>query len=168
MCSSGNHGAALARAAQSRGISACVIVPENTPACKRAAIEAYGARIVTCSPSMDAREAAMATELASFPPDAQPAFIPPYNHPDVIAGQGTMALEFLEQAKANWGAEEARRCPLDAIVVPVSGGGMISGVATVVKALAWPCLVRARNCSPKTMCTTLTPQFLASSPACWL
>jgi threonine dehydratase len=139
----------LALAARLRGIDACVIIPENTPACKRAAIEAYGARVLKCAASMDAREAAMAAELARRLQEAQPAFVPPYNHPRVIAGQGTIALELLDQAEAELSRrrdasskDNARRSCLDAVVMPVSGGGMLSGIATVVKAKAPNCLVR--------------------------
>ncbi|KAL4437503.1 hypothetical protein ABPG77_003484 [Micractinium sp. CCAP 211/92] len=118
--SSGNHGAALAFAARLRGIPATVVVPANTPEIKRAAIRGYGVQPVVCAPTIDAREAA----CREIQERTGAAFVPPYNHPAVIAGQGTIALEFLEQAPE-----------LEAIIVPVSGGGMISGIAVAAKAL---------------------------------
>ncbi|KAL4452087.1 hypothetical protein ABPG75_007749 [Micractinium tetrahymenae] len=118
--SSGNHGAALAFAARLRGIPAAVVVPSNTPEIKRAAIRGYGVEPVVCAPTIDAREAACRDIQAQ----TGATFVPPYNHPAVIAGQGTIALEFLEQAPG-----------LEAIIVPVSGGGMISGIAVAAKAL---------------------------------
>jgi threonine dehydratase len=118
--SSGNHGAAVARAAQLRGIAAHVVVPANTPAIKRAAIRSYGVEPVVCEATIDAREAACAAIQAQ----TGATFVPPYNHPLVIAGQGTMALEFLQQVPQ-----------LEAIIVPISGGGMLSGVAVAAKAL---------------------------------
>lgn len=192
-CSSGNHGAALALAAQMRGCSATVIVPHTTPACKTAAIRAYGARVITCDASMDARERALEDEMAKCPAGHKPTFVPPYNGAATIAGQGTMALELLEQARewvtepgsdpaAPAGSSVAQCLPerdvsdpaqsaaaqvhtgreptaprtqqhdvsgsgdrvLDAVVVPVSGGGMISGIATVIKAQMPGCKVRIR------------------------
>lgn len=94
--SSGNHGAALAFAARLRGIPATVVVPANTPEIKRAAIRGYGVQPVVCAPTIDAREAA----CREIQERTGAAFVPPYNHPAVIAGQGTIALEFLEQAGA--------------------------------------------------------------------
>ncbi|PSC71128.1 serine racemase [Micractinium conductrix] len=118
--SSGNHGAAVALAAQLRGIPASVVVPANTPQIKRAAIRSYGVEPIVCEATIDAREAACAQVQAA----SGAAFVPPYNHRDVIAGQGTIALEFLQQVPG-----------LEAIIVPVSGGGMISGIAVAAKAL---------------------------------
>lgn len=92
--SSGNHGAALAFAARQRGIPAAVVVPANTPEIKRAAIRGYGVEPVVCPPTIDAREAA----CREIRERTGAAFVPPYNHPAVIAGQGTIALELLEQA----------------------------------------------------------------------
>jgi threonine dehydratase/serine racemase len=118
--SSGNHGQALALAARVAGIPAHVVVPRGAPAVKVAAIEGYGAHIVACEPTLAARE-----ESARAVTEATGAtLIPPYDHPHVIAGQGTVALEILEQV-----------AELDAIVAPVGGGGLISGIATVLAAL---------------------------------
>eukprot|EP00873_Tetraselmis_striata_P041235 jgi/Tetstr1/461499/TSEL_006605.t1 len=118
--SSGNHGGAVALAAKLRGIAATVVVPEGTPACKTDAIQGYGGKVVVCEPTMDGREKTCEELMAS----TGAVFIHPYNDPRVIAGQGTIALELLEQVHG-----------LDALVVPVSGGGMISGIAVAAKAL---------------------------------
>jgi threonine dehydratase len=91
--SSGNHGAALALAARLRGIPAAVVVPSNTPQIKRAATRSYGVEPVVCEATIDAREAACAEIQAR----AGAIFIPPYNAKEVIAGQGTIGLEFIAQ-----------------------------------------------------------------------
>ncbi|KAF5839446.1 serine/threonine dehydratase [Dunaliella salina] len=119
--SSGNHAAAIARAAQARSIPAFIVLPSNTPQCKIDAVKEYGGIITMCPPGMDAREAACKRVIA----ETGATFVPPYNHPQVIAGQGTIALELLQQVP-----------DLDAIVVPVSGGGMISGISICCKHLA--------------------------------
>jgi threonine dehydratase/serine racemase len=118
--SSGNHAQAIALAARLRGIAAHVVMPCNAPAVKRRAVEGYGARVVESEPDLEAREAAAARVQA----ETGASFIPPYDHPDVIAGQGTVALEMLAQTPR-----------LDAIVVPVGGGGLLSGVCIAAKAL---------------------------------
>lgn len=118
--SSGNHAQALALAAQLRGIPAHVVMPTNAPAVKRRAVAGYGARIIPCEPSLEARERTTAAVLA----ETGAHFVPPYDHPDVIAGQGTVALELLDQVP-----------DLDAIVAPVGGGGLLSGVCIAAKAL---------------------------------
>lgn len=112
--SSGNHAQALALAARLRGIQAHIVMPDNAPAVKRRAVEGYGAHIYPCEPTQAAREAGAERVVR----ETGGTLIPPYDHPDVIAGQGTLALELMEQAP-----------DLDAIVVPVGGGGLISGVA---------------------------------------
>lgn len=118
--SSGNHAQALALAAKMRGIPAHVVMPSISAEIKKAAVRGYGASIVECDPTIAAREATAARVIA----ETGGTMIPPYNHPDVIAGQGTVALELLDE------------CPqLDAIVVPLGGGGMISGIAIAAKAL---------------------------------
>ncbi|MCA9285439.1 MAG: pyridoxal-phosphate dependent enzyme [Phycisphaerales bacterium] len=118
--SSGNHAQALALAAQLRGIPAHIVMPRNSPKVKVAAVEGYGAAIRFCEPTQPAREALAAEVVA----ETGGTLIPPYDHPDVIAGQGTIALELLEDHP-----------DLDAIVVPVGGGGMISGVAIAAKGI---------------------------------
>ncbi|MEM8547467.1 MAG: pyridoxal-phosphate dependent enzyme [Pseudomonadota bacterium] len=118
--SSGNHGAALAMAAASRGIQAHVVMPSNAPTVKKAAIEGYGAAIYECTPTVQAREDLLAQVLA----DTGAHEVHPYHDARVIAGQGTVGLELLEQAEQ-----------LDAVVVPVGGGGLLAGVALAVKSV---------------------------------
>lgn len=118
--SSGNHGAALAMAAALRGIPAHIVMPDNAPAVKRDAVAAYGAWIIDCESTLAAREAALEQLLQET--GAHP--VHPYTDPRVIAGQGTVALEVLEQMPE-----------LEVLVVPVGGGGLLSGVALAVKAL---------------------------------
>ena len=118
--SSGNHGAALALAAQMRGIRAWVVMPRNAPQVKIRAVEAYGADISFCDPTLAAREAAAAELLRS----TGGTLIHPYDDNRVIAGQGTAALELLEEIP-----------DLDVICAPVSGGGLLSGTAIAAKSL---------------------------------
>jgi threonine dehydratase/serine racemase len=119
--SSGNHAGALALAARLRGIPAHVVMPRNASPVKRRAVEEYGGRVVECEPTLAAREATAAAVLA----ETGGTLIPPYNHRDVIAGQGTAALELLEQVTG-----------LDAIVAPVGGGGLIAGMAIAAAGVA--------------------------------
>ncbi len=118
--SSGNHGAALALAAQMRGIRAWVVMPRNAPQVKIRAVEAYGADISFCEPTLAAREAAAQELLRS----TGGTLVHPYDDDRVIAGQGTAALEFLEEIP-----------DLDIICAPVSGGGLLSGTAIAAKSL---------------------------------
>ena len=110
--SSGNHGAALALAAKTRGIPAHVVVPEDAIASKVAAIRAYGATLHFCAPTLAARDEA-ADRIRS---ETGATLVHPFTHPEVIAGQGTATLELLEDTGA-----------LDALITPVGGGGLISG-----------------------------------------
>ena len=110
--SSGNHGAALAAVAQELGIPATIVVPRDASSFKRAAIKRYGGKIVTCGPTLAARE----TTLARVQAASGAHFIPPYDHPAIIAGQGTAALEILEQDP-----------DVDEIWMPVGGGGLAAG-----------------------------------------
>ena len=119
--SSGNHAQALALAAKLRGIPAHVVMPTTAPQVKRDAVIGYGARVVPCEPTLAARER-VAREVGE---DTGAVMIPPYDHPDVIAGQGTVALEVLEQVPE-----------LDAIVAPIGGGGLISGIALAIRGQA--------------------------------
>ncbi len=129
--SSGNHGAALAWAARQRGIPAWIVVPENTPAVKQRAIENYGGQIIRCAPTLEAREETMRKVQA----ETGAALIHPYDDDRVIAGQGTAALEALEDAG-----------PVDAILAPVSGGGLLAGTAiAATSALAG---IRVIGCEP--------------------
>ncbi|HSR65433.1 MAG TPA: pyridoxal-phosphate dependent enzyme [Xanthomonadaceae bacterium] len=122
--SSGNHGAALALAARTRGIACHVVVPQGAVAAKLAAIEAYGATLHACAPTIAAREAAAARVQG----DTGATLVHPYTDPQVIAGQGTAALELLNACDG-----------LDALVVPVGGGGLASGCALALAALAPQC-----------------------------
>lgn len=108
--SSGNHAQAVALAARELGTTAVIVMPEDAPGSKRAATEGYGAEIVTYDRYTEDR-VAVAEALAA---DRGLALIPPYEHPHVMAGQGTAALELLEEAGE-----------LDALLVPVGGGGLI-------------------------------------------
>jgi threonine dehydratase/serine racemase len=110
--SSGNHAQALARAARERGIPAHIVMPRTASPVKRAAVEGYGGRVVECEPTLAERER-VAAELVA---QTGGSLIPPFDHPDVIAGQGTAALELLEDVP-----------DLDAVVAPVGGGGLLSG-----------------------------------------
>ena len=114
--SSGNHGAALALAGRLLGVEVTVVVPEAASDFKRRAVLRYGARVVGCGPTLADREAA----LVDIQTKRSMLFVPPYDHPDVIAGQGTAALELLASVPE-----------LAAIWVPVGGGGMASGTVLV-------------------------------------
>jgi threonine dehydratase len=118
--SSGNHGAALAMAARTRSIPAYIVMPSNAPAVKRAAVAGYGGVIIDCEPTLAAREATLAELLDNT--GALP--VHPYNDARIIAGQGTAALELLEQVP-----------DLDVVVVPVGGGGLLAGTALAVKGM---------------------------------
>ncbi|MFF0862592.1 threonine/serine dehydratase [Nonomuraea sp. NPDC003560] len=116
--SSGNHGQALAFAAAQFGVPCVVVVPEGTPAVKAAAIEGWGAELVVVPP--DQREVT-AERLAG---ERGLTLVPPYDHRAIIAGQGTIGLEIVEDLP-----------DVEAVLVPVSGGGLAAGVAAAVKAL---------------------------------
>jgi len=118
--SSGNHAQAVAYAARLLGVPAVVVIPENAPAVKVAATRHHGATVVRCEPGVAAREAATRQLISAY----GYTLIPPFDDPQVIAGQGTAGLEI------------AAECPdAELVVVPVSGGGLISGIATAVRAL---------------------------------
>jgi threonine dehydratase len=124
--SSGNHGAALALAARTRGIACHVVVPHNAVPAKLAAIAAYGAILHHCEPTIAAREALCAqVQLATGA-----ELVHPYTDPRVIVGQGTAALELLNQ---NGSGGTGR---FDALVVPVGGGGLAAGTAIATAALS--------------------------------
>lgn len=118
--SSGNHGQALALAAELRGIPATIVMPANAPDVKRRAVAGYGARIVDCEPTLAARE----STLAEVVEETSATFIHPYDDARVIAGQGTAALELLEEIPE-----------LDAVLAPVGGGGLLSGTAIAARAV---------------------------------
>lgn len=118
--SSGNHAAALARAARLRGIPAYIVMPDNTPRSKRAAVERQGGQITFCEPTLAARERAAAACVAR----TSAVMVHPYDDLAVMAGQGTVGVELLEQAG-----------DLDLVLAPVSGGGLLSGIAVAGKTL---------------------------------
>ncbi|PZP56807.1 MAG: serine dehydratase [Azospira oryzae] len=118
--SSGNHAAALSLAAARRRIPAYLVMPSNAPQVKRKAVAAYGGRIVLCEPTLAAREEACARIMA----ETGARLVHPYNDYRVMAGQGTAALELLEEVRE-----------LDVVVVPVGGGGLLSGTALAAKGL---------------------------------
>ena len=116
--SSGNHAAALALAARNRGIKAHIVMPETSPRTKREAVAGYGADITFCAPTLEARE----TTLDKVVSETGAAFIHPYNNFNVICGQATAARELLEDTG-----------PVDIVMVPVGGGGLLSGTAITVR-----------------------------------
>lgn len=119
--SSGNHGAALAWAASLRGIPATVVVPTNAPAPKKLAIAGYGATIVECEANTRSREETTQRVMAKHGYE----LVHPFDDDRVIAGQGTAALELMEQVYG-----------LDAVIAPTGGGGLLSGTAIAVKGVA--------------------------------
>ncbi len=119
--SSGNHAQALALAARMRGIHATIVMPSNAPEVKRAAVAGYGGEIVLCEPNLQAREETLAAVVGNN----GAVVIHPYNNYAVIAGQGTASLELLEEVPA-----------LDAILVPVGGGGLLSGTLIAGKGIS--------------------------------
>ena len=118
--SSGNHAAALARAAKLRGITAHIVMPSNSSKVKVRAVEGYGGRIVFCEPNQQAREEACARVLA----ETGATLIHPFENEHVMAGQGTIAVELLEDVP-----------DLDIVLCPVGGGGVLSGTAVAAKTL---------------------------------
>jgi threonine dehydratase len=116
--SSGNHGAALAWASRLKGVKATIVVPHNAPAPKKRAIEAYGATIVYCEPNVQAREAAVDALIAQHGYE----LVHPFNDFRVMNGQGTAALELLEEVP-----------DLDIVMSPLGGGGLLSGTTIAAK-----------------------------------
>ncbi len=126
--SSGNHAAALALAASIRGITAHIVMPDNSPEIKKKAVAGYGANITFCEPTLQARESTLAKIMA----ETGATEIHPYNNFFVIAGQGTAAKELIE----DFGA-------FDIIMAPVGGGGLLGGTAISTKYLLPECKVIA-------------------------
>lgn len=118
--SSGNHGAALAMAAAVRGLPARIVMPSNAPSVKMAAVKAYGGEVIECEPTLVARESTLEQVVAEHGCHV----VHPYDDPRIVAGQGTVALELLEQLES-----------VDVVVIPVGGGGLLGGMATAIKAL---------------------------------
>lgn len=118
--SSGNHGQALAWAAKMASIPAYIVMPSNSPQCKIAAVKGYGGIVTLCEPNLASREKTSLDVMEQ----TGAVFVHPYNDPDVMSGQGTIVLELLEQIE-----------DLDAIIVPIGGGGMCSGISIAAKSL---------------------------------
>ncbi|MBD3170185.1 MAG: pyridoxal-phosphate dependent enzyme [candidate division Zixibacteria bacterium] len=119
--SSGNHAAALALAARERGIKAYVVMPDNSPKVKKAAVAGYGAEIIYCKPTLEARE----STLEKVVEKTGATFIHPYHNFNVIAGAGTAGKELVEEVDE-----------LDFVIAPIGGGGLISGTSISVTELA--------------------------------
>ena len=120
--SSGNHAQAVALASRINNVKAIVVMPSTSPKVKKDAVRNYGAEIVESDPSQEGREAAANRLMKEIGDDA--VFLPSSNDVNIITGQGTMALEMLEDVP-----------DLDAILVPVSGGGMLSGISIAAKGI---------------------------------
>src|SRR5213593_5081792 len=118
--SSGNHGAAVARAAKLRGIPAHIVMPSNSAKVKVRTVESYGAHIIFCEPTEQVREAQCAQVIKK----TGAMLIHSFENEDVIAGQGTAAVELLEDV-----------ADLDLVMCPVGGGGLVSGTAIAVKSM---------------------------------
>ncbi|KAB8342753.1 hypothetical protein FH972_022351 [Carpinus fangiana] len=156
--SSGNHAQALALAARTRGVPAHIVMPRISTPSKIAATRGYGAHVHFSGSTAPEREACVARVRAE---EGGPVLVPPYDHPDVLLGQGTMAIEFEQQVKEmlaaeressidgfGWRSRQAQRAQraqraggsergagsegLDAVVAPCGGGGMLSGIATAL------------------------------------
>ncbi len=130
--SSGNHAAALALAARLRGVPAYIVMPNNAPSIKKKAVEGYGAQITFCEPTLASRESTLA-EIAAMTGATE---IHPYNNFEVIAGQGTAAKELLEEVG-----------PLDILLCPIGGGGLLSGTS-----------ITGRELNPKGMVIAAEPE----------
>jgi threonine dehydratase len=118
--SSGNHAQAVALAARTKGYRATIVMPRNAPKVKVNAVRGYGAEILFCEPTIEARK----EMTQQYIQDSGAHFIHPYNNPKVIAGQGTVAKELLEKIP-----------DLDIIIAPIGGGGLISGICIAAKAM---------------------------------
>ena len=118
--SSGNHAQATAIASKHVGAQATIVMPEDAPRSKMESTRSYGARIVTYNRHTESREAIAGKILE----ETGATLVPPFDHPMIMAGQGTAALELLEETG-----------PLDALITPIGGGGLISGCATISKDL---------------------------------
>ena len=118
--SSGNHGAAVARAAKLRGIPAHIVMPSNSAKVKMRAVEGYGARVVLCEPTEAAREATCADVISS----TGATLIHSFENEEVMAGQGTTAVELLEDVP-----------DLDLVMCPIGGGGLLCGTAVAAKSM---------------------------------
>ncbi len=118
--SSGNHAQAIALAAKQRGVPAYIVMPETAPRVKVEGVRSHGAEITFCEPTLEARERAAAAVMER----TGATFVHPFDNPHVVAGQGTAALELIDAAG-----------PLDAIIAPIGGGGLLSGSSITTRAL---------------------------------
>ena len=118
--SSGNHAQAVAYAAQKRGIPAYIVMPNNSPDVKLDAVRGYEAKVTLCEPTLEARR----TTLEKIAEKTGATIIHPFNNSNVIAGQGTAALELIEEIGN-----------LDAIIAPIGGGGLMSGTCITTRSL---------------------------------
>ncbi len=154
--SSGNHAQAIALAARLTGLTATIVMPEDAPSVKLAATRGYGAEVVTYDPETTVREE-LAADLAV---ERDLHLIPPFDHPDIIAGQGTVARELLQDAG-----------PLDLLLVPCGGGGLLSGCALAARSLSPGCRIvgvepelgddATRSFHSGTLCTVQNPATIA-------
>ncbi|KAI5117576.1 hypothetical protein M0805_005638 [Coniferiporia weirii] len=127
--SSGNHAQALAYASRALGVSCQVVMPSNSASVKKDAVSGYGATVTECVPTLQAREDGVKEIMERIQSDGRRiVLVPPYDDTQIIAGQGTLTLEMVEQAK-----EQGRI--LDVLITPVGGGGMLSGCALAAKGL---------------------------------
>ena len=124
--SSGNHAQAIALASRLLETSATIVMPKDAPSAKRQATEGYGARVVAYDPATETREAI----AAALHRESNGTLIPPFDHPHVIAGQGTAARELLQEVGT-----------LDVLITPCGGGGLLSGSAIAARALSPGCRV---------------------------
>ena len=118
--SSGNHAQAVAYSAQKKGIPAYIVMPDNSPDVKLNAVKGYGANVTLCEPTLEARR----TTLDGIAKKTGAAVIHPFNNPNVIAGQGTAALELIEEIGE-----------LDAVIAPIGGGGLMSGTCITTRSI---------------------------------
>lgn len=126
--SSGNHAAALARAATVAGVKSYIVMPSNAPEIKKKAVKGYGGEIIECEPNLQARE----TTLQAVVDRTGATFIPPYDFCDVIEGQATCALEMWDE-----------QISFDIVMAPVGGGGLLAGTALTTKYISPSTLVIA-------------------------
>ena len=128
----GNHAQALALAAKTHGVPAHIVMPTISTPSKIAGTQSHGANVIFSGSTSDEREAVVATVIEK----TGATLVPPYDHPDIILGQGTQALELEEQVsdflKADTKQSANARTSLDAIIAPIGGGGMLSGIATAM------------------------------------
>lgn len=141
--SSGNHAQALALASRDLGVQCQVVMPRTAPAVKKAAVKGYGAIVTECEPTLEARVHATTQIIDQLQKEAEESgeesvvkLVPPYDHEDIIAGQGTAVLELISQV-----GELVPNTTLDVVITPVGGGGLLSGTSIAAKSLSPSTLV---------------------------